>query len=106
MKRTVVFVALLLAVLSLNGQIIIDHNYTRLATYMPLIVRDVLVKVPLEGNYQGYRLSLIDINGRLIKELFVDGNLCEFNVSFLPSGVYVVVLSRSGITNVTKILIP
>jgi len=75
---------------------------------MPLIavVRDGLVQVPLEGNYNGYRLSLIDMNGRLMKENFVDGNFCEFNVSTFASGVYILVLSRYGITNVTKILIP
>ena len=70
------------------------------------VVQDGLLRVPLEGDYTGYRLSLIDIRGRLIKELFVNGNLCEFNVSDLPSGIYIVSLVRSGIVNVTKILIP
>ncbi len=70
------------------------------------VVHDGLLRVPLEGDYTGYRLSLIDIRGRLIKELFVNGNLCEFNVSSLPSGIYILSLARSGIVNVTKILIP
>lgn len=70
------------------------------------VVQDGLLRVPLEGDYTGYRLSLIDIRGRLIKELFVNGNLCEFNVSALPSGIYIVSLARSGIVNVTKVLIP
>lgn len=75
---------------------------------MPLtaIVRNGLVQVALDGNYQGYRLSLIDRNGRLMRELFVNGDLCEFNVSSLASGIYIVVLSRYGITGVTKIFIP
>lgn len=74
----------------------------------PLVafVKDGLLRVPLEGDYRGFRLSLIDIQGRLIKELSVDGNMCEFNVSSLPSGIYIVYLSRYGIVNVTKILIP
>jgi uncharacterized protein YjdB len=70
------------------------------------ILQNGLLRVPLEGDYTGYRLSLIDIRGRLIKELFVDGNLCEFEVSSLPSGIYIVSLARFGIVNVTKILIP
>jgi uncharacterized protein YjdB len=70
------------------------------------VVKNGLLRVPLEGDYTGYRLSLIDIRGRLIKELFVNGNLCEFNVSSLPSGVYIISLARSSIINVTKILIP
>lgn len=75
---------------------------------MPLtaIVRNGLVQVALDGNYQGYRLSLIDRNGRLMRELFVNGDLCEFNVSSLAPGIYIVVLSRYGITGVTKIFIP
>ncbi len=75
---------------------------------MPLvaIVRDGLVQIPLEADFRGFRLSLIDLNGRLVKELFVDSNLCEFNVSSLSSGIYIVALSRSGISNVTKIFIP
>lgn len=70
------------------------------------IVRNGLVQVALDGNYQGYRLSLIDRNGLLMREIFVNGDLCEFNVSNLPSGIYIVVLSRYGITGVTKIFIP
>lgn len=70
------------------------------------VVNDGRLRIPLEGDYSGYRLSLIDIRGRLIKEMFVNGNLCEFNVSTLPSGIYIVSLSRSGIVNTTKILIP
>ncbi|MBN2665060.1 MAG: Ig-like domain-containing protein [Bacteroidales bacterium] len=70
------------------------------------VVNDGLLRVPLEGDYTGHRLSLIDIRGRLIKELSVEGNLCEFNVSSLSSGIYIVALSRAGIVNVTKILIP
>lgn len=74
----------------------------------PLVafVKDGLLRVPFEGNYTGYRLSLIDISGRLIKELYVNGDLCELNVSSLPSGIYIVSLARYGIVNVTKILIP
>lgn len=70
------------------------------------VVNDGRLRIPLEGDYSGYRLSLIDIRGRLIKEMFVNGNFCEFNVSTLPSGIYIVSLSRSGIVNTTKILIP
>lgn len=70
------------------------------------IVRNGLVQVALDGHYQGYRLSLIDRNGLLMREIFVNGDLCEFNVSNLPSGIYIVVLSRYGITGVTKIFIP
>jgi len=70
------------------------------------IVRNGLVQVALDGHYQGYRLSLIDRNGLLMREIFVNGDLCEFNVSNLPSGIYIVVLSIYGITGVTKIFIP
>lgn len=70
------------------------------------VLQDGLLRVRLDGDYTGYRLSLIDIRGRLINEHFVNGDLYEFNVSALPSGIYIVSLARSGIVNVTKILIP
>lgn len=70
------------------------------------IVNENRIRVPLEGNYANAKVSLYDLQGHLIEIQNVDGNLCEFDISVLPSGIYIVVLSRSVIMKVAKVIIP
>jgi uncharacterized protein YjdB len=70
-----------------------------------VIVNENRIRVPLEGNYKDSKLSLYDLQGHLIEIQNVDGNLSEFDISALPSGIYIVVLSRSIVLKVAKVII-
>lgn len=70
-----------------------------------VIVKEDRISIPLEGNYSDAKLSLYDLQGHLIEIQNVDGNLSEFDISALKSGIYIVVLSRSMILKVAKVII-
>ncbi len=69
------------------------------------IVNGNLIRVLLEENYAGAKVSLYDMQGHLIEIQNVDGNKCEFDISALSSGIYIVVLSKSVILKVSKVII-
>jgi hypothetical protein len=70
-----------------------------------VMVNENRIRVPLEGNYKDSKLSLYDLQGHLIEIQNVDGNLSEFDISALPPGIYIVVLSRSIVLKVAKVII-
>ena len=72
---------------------------------LTVIVTGNQIKIPLEGNFQGYRVSLYDLHGHLINIHEADSDLCEFDISSIQPGVYIVVLSGSAIRNTAKVLI-
>ena len=51
-------------------------------------------------------LNLYDINGKLIETKRAESNLCKFNISQLPTGLYLVRISNSNIIQTHKIIIP
>ena len=51
-------------------------------------------------------LNLYDINGRLINTKKSDTNICKFNVSQLPTGLYLVRISKLHFIHTQKIIIP
>ena len=70
-----------------------------------VIVKENRISIPLEGNYTDAKLSLFDLQGHLIEIQNVDSNLSEFDISGLQSGIYIVVLSRSIVLKVAKVII-
>ncbi len=70
-----------------------------------VIVKENRISIPLEGNYRDAKLSLYDLQGHLIEIQNVNGNLFEFDISALQSGIYIVVLSRSIVLKVAKVII-
>lgn len=73
---------------------------------LTVIVTGNLMKIPLDGNYTDSRLSLYDMQGNLIRVHEAENNLCEFDISSIRPGVYIVVLSGSAIKNSAKVIIP
>jgi len=71
-----------------------------------VIVTGSLMKIPLDANYHGSMLSLYDLKGNLIRIHEADSNLCEFDISSIQPGIYIVVLSGSAIKNTAKVIIP
>jgi uncharacterized protein YjdB len=64
------------------------------------------IRIPLEGDYSGSKLSIYDLQGNLISSQLSEGSLCTFNASYIRPGIYIIVLSRSVILRVGKIVIP
>jgi uncharacterized protein YjdB len=64
------------------------------------------IKIPLEGDYSGSKLSIYDLQGNLIDSQLSEGSLCIFSASYIRPGIYIIVLSRSVILRVGKIIIP
>ena len=71
-----------------------------------VIVTEDQLRIPLEGNYVNAKVSLFNLQGHLIKSQYIDSDLCVFDIATLPSGIYIVVLSRSIILKVGKVIIP
>jgi hypothetical protein len=63
------------------------------------------IRIKLDESYLTATVSLYDLYGRLVAAKKVDSNLCVFNISQLPTGMYLVVLSKSKIFETHKIII-
>jgi hypothetical protein len=63
------------------------------------------IRIRLDESYLTATVSLYDLSGRIVAAKKVDSNLCIFNTSHLPSGMYLVVLSKSKIFETHKIII-
>jgi hypothetical protein len=63
------------------------------------------IRIKLDESYLSATVSLYDLYGRLVAAKKVDSNLCVFNISQLPTGMYLVVLSKSKIFETHKIII-
>jgi hypothetical protein len=63
------------------------------------------IRIKLDESYLSATVSLYDLYGRLVSAKKADSNLCVFNISHLPSGMYLVVLSKSKIFETHKIII-
>jgi hypothetical protein len=52
------------------------------------------------------KCDLYNLQGYIINSKRVDSNTCVFDISSLAPGLYLVVLSKSGILEVGKVIIP
>jgi len=73
---------------------------------LTVIMTESLMKIPLDGNYHGSSVSLYDLQGHLIRVHQVNSDLCEFDISSIQPGIYIVVLSGTAIMNTAKVIIP
>ena len=71
-----------------------------------IIVKDHQMMVRFDESYISCKVSLYNLQGTLIRSKLVDSDLCVFDISSLPPGIYIVVLSKSMILKVGKVLIP
>jgi uncharacterized protein YjdB len=70
------------------------------------IITGTEIKIDLEGDYSGSRISIYDLRGIMIESILVEGNLCKIDASYFRPGVYIVVLSNQLILRVGKFMIP
>ena len=71
-----------------------------------VIVNENQIKIPLTERYLNSILNLYDLQGHLFKSKRVESNLCTFDISTVPTGIYFIVLFKSGILKVRKVIIP
>ena len=71
-----------------------------------VIVGESEIKIPLDESYTNCKLSLYDLQGHLINNKLVNSDLMVFDISSLPYGIYIMVLSKSVILKVGKVIIP
>jgi uncharacterized protein YjdB len=64
-----------------------------------------ILEVALNADYSGYKLCLHNILGNALQEKNVNGNMCQFDISTVPNGIYLIVLSKSVVYIVEKISI-
>ncbi|MFO7851499.1 MAG: T9SS type A sorting domain-containing protein [Bacteroidota bacterium] len=71
-----------------------------------VIVSRNYIEVIFTEDHTGYKLSLLDLNGKLLQEKQISGYNCILNTHLASSGIYLLVLSDEIILNVRKVLIP
>ena len=71
-----------------------------------IIMHDNYIEAAFDADHSGYHLNLFDFHGNLKSKKKVNGTSCLFNISSLTRGAYILVLSRSGIYYVEKVIIP
>ena len=64
------------------------------------------VIIPLTESYLDCILSLYDLQGHLVRSKRVDSNICSFDITTLPAGIYLIVLFKSVVLKVGKVIIP
>jgi hypothetical protein len=79
-------------------------NDSELSSKIERTKDEIRIKLDESSNLQ-ITVRLYDFQGRLIAGKKADGNLCVFNISNLPSGIYLVVLSTSNNSKTQKIII-
>jgi hypothetical protein len=57
-------------------------------------------------DYISYKANLYNIQGKLVSDKIVENNSLSFDVSKIPSGIYLVELSKGVSKRVIKILKP
>jgi uncharacterized protein YjdB len=70
-----------------------------------IIVNQDVMRVLVDESYISGKLEIFNLQGNIIKSMLIETDVCVFNISSLPSGLYIVVLSKSGIQEVGKVII-
>jgi uncharacterized protein YjdB len=74
----------------------------------PVIVslnsNEMSVRVP--DNLLLAKINLLNINGSVLETKTIESNICIFNVSNLPSGIYVISIYKSTILSTVKVIKP
>jgi hypothetical protein len=68
-------------------------------------IRQGELSVKLDDSYLTATIKLYNLQGSLISSKKADGDKCIFNISHLPSGIYLVSITKSNITETQKVII-
>lgn len=70
-----------------------------------IIVKDNEMRILLDESYITGRLDLYNLQGYLIKSNPIENSVCIFNISSLPSGLYLVAVTKQKTLEVGKVII-
>jgi uncharacterized protein YjdB len=68
-------------------------------------IRDNIIEVIFEEDHSGHQLDLYNSLGQLFQKNVINGTKSYFDIGQVSDGVYLIVLSKSGIASVRKISI-
>ena len=71
-----------------------------------IIVAGYEMKILLNGNTARWNVGLYDLQGRLILSKLLESDIISFDVSMLPPGIYLVVVSKGESLKVSTVVIP
>ena len=72
---------------------------------LDLITNQDELVVFIDDKYINYKLNLVNLNGQLIASKNAENNLCNFDISSLLPGIYIVTLSGSTIIESSRFII-
>ena len=73
---------------------------------VPVNVTKNEMRINLNSNFLSWRADLYNFQGGLVMSTLIESDTVIFNISSLPSGVYLVVLSKGANLRVTKVMKP
>ncbi len=90
-----------------DGSGVKSHISIRIMNSDPLVIitGEYEMKILLEEDYTGCKLSLFNLNGALLDTLIVEGDQCIVDISPYPAGIYILTLSNSMILKTGKAII-
>ncbi len=62
-----------------------------------IIVNSSELRILLNDDYNSWRASLYNFNGRLVSNKYVDGDILTFDISALSPGIYLIVLGKNDL---------
>lgn len=71
-----------------------------------IIVTRNEIEIQLNNNFISWKAGLYNFQGGLVLSKLVDSDIFVFDISLLPSGLYIVVLSKGVNLRVTKVIKP
>ena len=84
-------------------EILIDYNEI---PEFRIIVDKIRIQILFGEDQTGFQVGLFNLAGYLIQKKTVTGNSCELDITSLPTGIYIVLLSKSMIYRAEKVIIP
>jgi hypothetical protein len=101
-----VFGSLVITIENQIGSITSTNNSGEKQEPLKIIVTRSEIKILLNDKYISWKADLYNLQGKLIRSKFVEGDIFVFDVSLLPSGFYIVMLSSAGNFKVAKVIKP
>jgi hypothetical protein len=73
---------------------------------LDIIITGSEIKIMLNNDFISWKADLYNIQGLLVSSKPVKSDICEFDISSLSSGIYIVVLSKGENKRVAKVIKP
>jgi hypothetical protein len=72
----------------------------------PVYVTREEIRIPLNSGYLSWKAGLYNTQGALVLSDIINSDVFIFNITSLPSGIYIVVLSKGDNLRIAKVIKP